>query len=102
MLKTILIIIAIFIMGMYGVAAHVKNKELEEKFNELKDITERSIKLNGEILSDYNKHSSIVEDYISRLESITKADRAYEDKKIESLLKLIEHFEQKYGNYVGD
>ena len=102
MLKTILIIIAIFIVGLYGVAANNKTKELEEKFNELKDVTERSIKLNRDILSDYNKHSSIVEDYMSRVESIVKADRAYENKKIESLLKLIEHFEQKYGNYVGD
>lgn len=102
MLETILIIIAIFIAGMYGVAAHIKTKELEEKFKELKDVAERSIRLNRDILSDYNKHSSMTKDYMSRLESIMKADRAYEDKKIESLLKLIEHFEQKYGNYVGD
>lgn len=102
MLETILIIIAIFIAGMYGVAAHIKTKELEEKFKELKDVTERSIKLNSYILSDYNKHSSMTKDYMSRLESIVKADRAYEDKKIESLLNLIEHFEQKYGNDMGE
>lgn len=98
MLKTILIIAAIFIVGMHGTAVHIKTKELEEKFNDLKDVTERSIKLNNEILSDYNKHSSMTEDYVSRLASIAKADRAYEDKKIESLLKLMENFEKKYGD----
>lgn len=102
MLETILIIIAIFIAGMYSVAAHVKTKELEEKFKELKDVTERSIRLNSEILSDYNKHSSMAEDYMSRLASIAKADHEIENKKIETLLKLIEQFEQKYGNYVGE
>ena len=102
MLKTILIIIAIFIVGMYGAAAHVKTKELEEKFYKLKDITERSVKLNGEILSDYNKHSTQTEEYVSRLVAIAKADRAYENRKIESMLKLMEHFEQKYGNTIND
>lgn len=102
MIKTILIIIAIFVVGMYGAAAHIKCKELEEKFKELKDVTERSIKLNSEILSDYNKHSSMAEDYMSRLASIAKADHEYEDKKIESLLKLMEHFEQKYGDTSND
>lgn len=102
MLKTILIILAIFIVGIYGVAANNKTKELEEKFKELKDVTERSIKLNSEILSDYNKHSSMAEDYMSRLASIAKADHEFENKKIESLLKLIEHFEQKYGNDMGE
>jgi vancomycin permeability regulator SanA len=102
MLETILILIAIFVVGLYSVAAHIKTKELEEKFKELKEITERSIKLNSDILSDYNKHSSMTEDYMSRLESIAKADRAYENKKIESLFKLIENFEKKYGNDMGE
>ncbi len=102
MLKTILVIIAIFIVGMYGAAAHNKTKELEEKFKELKDITEKAIQLNSEILSDYNKHSSMTEEYVSQLVDIAKADREYEDKKIESLLNLMENFEKRYGNSVGE
>lgn len=102
MIKTILVIIAIFVVGMYGAAAHSKTKELEAKFKELKDITEKAIQLNSEILSDYNKHSSMAEEYMSNLATIAKADREFENKKIESLLKLIEQFEQKYGNTSND
>lgn len=102
MLKTILVILAIFVVGLYGAAAHIKTKELEEKFKELKEITEKSIRLNSEILSDYNTYSSKTEEYVSRLVDIAKADRAYENRKIESLFNIIERFEKKYGDSVGE
>lgn len=102
MIKTIIIIIAIFIVGLYGAAAHIKTKELEAKFKELKDITEKAIQLNSEILSDYNKHSSMAEEYMSVLASIAKADHEYENRKIESLFNIMERFEKKYGNSVGE